>query len=687
MNDNSKKKSKLYAIKFKFSRKLKYEVSDDLDPIVPDESLKFYNHVQGDCVGHIESAALNPIVFPNEEELDYNRTENMFKQMYHKIYQLSHGRDPSNINQNLSEGYLNWLKDPTNCDLVCKKFSTSDSDTDETSDFETSQFDEKVKQSLEEYRKSEIRKQLIKEGNFKEVEKSWNPVKMGSRAVNHLKLKIIDDEADLKVLQEKGSFGIASNHFITVNYSDNKYFQATEIISVSDEKSVYTNNASLINANKSLQNSESNYQIEQVSNDKEQKTSTLKSFLLLLKSFVGTGVLFLPSAFHNGGLFFSIVMIMFFGVYSFWCYYLLVRVKTITGLTSFGNMGQRVFGPWMKFIILLSLILSQLGFGSTYVIFTAKNFKAFIENVTNIKDFNIIYPILLQFIIFVPLSYIRRVSKLTLPSLIANGFILIGLSLVIYFSIDHLAGDLHGKPADGIISFFNTKHWTLFIGTAIFAFEGIGLIIPLQNSMRDPSKFPLVLGLVMICTTVMFIIIATIGYLSYGSSTETIILQNFPQKNIVVNLIQLFYALAILLSTPLQIFPAIEIVEDKIFPKPGSDPECKDEIPITTIYNANSGGLDWRIKWFKNMIRTMIVTCVILLAYFGSNNLDKLVAIIGSLACIPLVYMYPPMLHLKTYSIPMSKGKRFTWSKSFDYILIVFGGVSMVYTTYQSIKD
>lgn len=141
-----------------------------------------------------------------------------------------------------------------------------------------------------------------------------------------------------------------------------------------------------------------------------------------------------------------------------------------------------------------------------------------------------------------------------------------GLAIVLFFSTKHLVIDLGMRAADGVIVGFNQSRWSMFVGTAIFAFEGIGLIIPVQDSMRHPEKFPMVLALVIGSSTVLFITIASIGYLAYGSAIETVILLNLPQKNVFVNLIQFFYSLAIMLSTPLQLFPAIKIIETKYFP-------------------------------------------------------------------------------------------------------------------------
>lgn len=416
-------------------------------------------------------------------------------------------------------------------------------------------------------------------------------------------------------------------------------------------------------------------------------TSTFKAFLLMIKSFIGTGVLFLPNAFANGGLTFSVCMLSFFGIYSYWCYYILIQSKVATKVSSFGDIGFRLYGSWMKFVILFSLVLTQLGFSGAYVVFTAKNLIAFLDNVFRWHDVPIEYLLFLQLAIFIPLSFIRNVSKLSLTSLIANFLVMAGLIIVVFFVLKHLILDLHFTPAEGVIMGFNSSSWSLFIGTAIFAFEGIGLIIPVQDSMKHPEKFPLVLGLVIGAATVLFVTIATLGYLSYGQNTETVILLNLPQGNLCVNLIQFFYSLAILLSTPLQLFPAIAIIENKVFPR-FTKIYVKKNNRTDVELRPNSGKLDWKVKWLKNSVRSVIVSFVILLAYYGSENLDKFVSIVGCFACIPLVYMYPPLLHLRSCSKPQCHGVTKWWKKwpiGLDYLLITFGGVSMIYTSYQCV--
>lgn len=344
--------------------------------------------------------------------------------------------------------------------------------------------------------------------------------------------------------------------------------------------------------------------------------SQTNALMLLLKSFVGTGVLFLPRAYLNGGMIFSNVVLFAVAILSYYCFVLLVTTRLrVDG--SFGDMGGILYGKWLRYLILFSIVLSQIGFVAAYIVFTSKNLQAFILAVSDCKtSISIPYLILMQMVIFLPFSLLRDIGKLGFTALIADAFILIGLAYLFYYDIITL--NTNGL-ADIIM--FNETNWTLFIGTAIFTFEGIGLIIPIQESMKQPEKFPRVLLLVMVIITVLFTTMGAFSYAAYGSKTETVVLLNLPQDNRMVNTVQFLYSLAILLSTPLQVFPAIRIAETELFTRSGK-------------YNPY-------IKWQKNIFRFFIVMMCAAIAWGGADNLDKFVALVGNFACIPLVYIYP----------------------------------------------
>ena len=278
--------------------------------------------------------------------------------------------------------------------------------------------------------------------------------------------------------------------------------------------------------------------------------------LLLLKSFVGTGVLFLPKAYLNGGMLFSNLVLLGVSLLSFYCFILLVNTRLkIEG--SFGDIGGVLYGRYMRNIILCSIVVSQMGFVAAYTVFVGENLQAFILAVSRCKEFiDIKYLIILQLAVFLPLSLIRDISKLGFTALVADVFILLGLVYLYYYDVATIVDN--GGIAD--VAAFNPATWTLFIGTAIFTFEGVGLIIPIQESMKHPQKFAGVLAMVMVGITIVFMSMGALSYAAYGSATKTVVLLNLPQENKFVNAVQFLYSMAILFSVPLQLFPAIRIL-------------------------------------------------------------------------------------------------------------------------------
>lgn len=199
-----------------------------------------------------------------------------------------------------------------------------------------------------------------------------------------------------------------------------------------------------------------------------------------MKSFVGTGILFLGKAFFNGGIIFSSAVLTFIALISLYSFLLLVKTKFIVS-GSFGgtyapqsllvphilsyslDIGGALYGPWMRYAILASITVSQLGFVSAYTIFVAENLQAFVLAITKCaKLLGIQYFILLQMVIFLPLVLIRNLAKLSTTALVADVFILAGL---IYIFGSEAAIMAERGHAD--VAFFNAKDWPLLIGYVI----------------------------------------------------------------------------------------------------------------------------------------------------------------------------------------------------------------------------
>lgn len=141
------------------------------------------------------------------------------------------------------------------------------------------------------------------------------------------------------------------------------------------------------------------------------------------------------------------------------------------------DIGGNLYGPPMRYLILGSIVLSQMGFVAAYTIFVSQNLQvgsvvasvylliylygqAFVMGITHcLKFIPTQYFILMQLIIFLPLALVRDIAKLSSAALVADAFILVGLIYIFGNEFIILAQD---GVAD--VKLFNSKDFPLFIG-------------------------------------------------------------------------------------------------------------------------------------------------------------------------------------------------------------------------------
>jgi len=387
--------------------------------------------------------------------------------------------------------------------------------------------------------------------------------------------------------------------------------------------------------------------------------TTKSTFFTLLKAFIGTGIMFLPKAFKNGGILFSSIILISVSILSCICFRLLLQCRERYG-GGYGELGAAVGGPKLRIMILSSIALSQIGFVCAGMIFIAENLFTFLDAVTpnHTHPLSIIALISLQIIVLVPLALIRNITRLGPSAMLADMFIFTGLIYIWYYDI----ATLSHSGVHPTVQLFNPSAWTLTIGSSIFTFEGIGLLLPIQSSMMHPQHFSKLLYLVMVIITLIFTSIGALCYATFGSSTSVEIISNYPQTSPLVNAVQFLYSMAVLAGTPVQLFPAARILE-------------------TTLFGEQASGKRSRAtKWYKNALRIGTTLMCGIIAIAGASDLDKFVALIGSFACVPLVYIYPALLHYR--AIAETRGE-----KAGDVAVMAVGFGAMVYTTAITISS
>lgn len=78
------------------------------------------------------------------------------------------------------------------------------------------------------------------------------------------------------------------------------------------------------------------------------------------------------------------------------------------------------------------------------------------------------------------------------------------------------------------------KTLPLYFGTAIYAFEGIGVVLPLENNMKTPNDFSGITGILntgMVIVTTVYTAVGFFGYLKYGEHVAASITLNLDSNS------------------------------------------------------------------------------------------------------------------------------------------------------------
>jgi proton-coupled amino acid transporter len=81
--------------------------------------------------------------------------------------------------------------------------------------------------------------------------------------------------------------------------------------------------------------------------------------------------------------------------------------------------------------------------------------------------------------------------------------------------------------------------------------EGIALLLPVENAMAEPEKFPEVLRNSCIGLDVLLSSFSTLGYVTFGTETADLITLNLPPSDKVVVLMQVLYSVSLFFTYPL----------------------------------------------------------------------------------------------------------------------------------------
>lgn len=370
--------------------------------------------------------------------------------------------------------------------------------------------------------------------------------------------------------------------------------------------------------------------------DLQHPNGFLGAFMHIVKTSLGTGILAIPRAFKNAGLLVGLFGTLLVGIICTHAIHILVKAsqkvcsKTKTPSLGFADTAEGVFklGPpalhkWSRFA-------KYFVEGGLFCIhYLADAVYLVIISVSLTKFFKVYYPstetwdeYIFKLILFVPLlicGQVRQLKHLVPFSLIANLMLIVTFGITAYYMFSGIS-EINIKDRSlaagisGIPSFFST---------VLFSMEGIGTIMPVENSMVKPKFLGChgVLNSAMMVIISLYASIGFFGYYKFGEGTEATITKNLPD-DIPAQVVQIAIAIAVFFSYMLVFYVPVDIIWSNI----------KDKIPQS------------RHNISQIILRSVLITVNVGIAIAGGDHLGTLIDLIGAIFLSTLGFFVPALL-------------------------------------------
>lgn len=390
-----------------------------------------------------------------------------------------------------------------------------------------------------------------------------------------------------------------------------------------------------------------------------------------IKVNIVAGFLFLPAGFNNGGWLFSIIAIFVISAIMIYCNIAISDCTDAAESFSFSRIGYKAAGKVGYYMVEIGIAISQICFPCSY----SNLITQIVNNMINLwfgtKNTYYLEIAIALGLILIPMCLVRNINKFSAMHIIGDIAVLATVFSLAYESITNISKDENFNYDN--VKMFNT-HWAKLLGMIITSLEGIGVILPIKENMKEKKKFNLV---IIIGTFVISLILAgfpLIMYLCYQDKVNEIVLNNLPLDKIYIQIVLMMLMFSILIIYPVVLFPAFIILESIFF----KDNKHEKLRRLSTINQEKTPSpKDDEViscKMSENFLRIFIVLCTITIGVYSINRFDTLLALAGCGVCTPVALIFPSIFHYLLYKDKQSK------LRNFLDIFIAFVGVALSLT-------
>lgn len=394
--------------------------------------------------------------------------------------------------------------------------------------------------------------------------------------------------------------------------------------------------------------------------DEPGRVRRFTTVLNLLNSLLGAGILGVPYAMKYIGLIPSIILLAIIAGLSHIATVLTVKLQARTSAAGLDDLAYKTFGKIGSIILSILSMLFLYSAEISYLIIGSDSIMSWLRLAgLDIRDGWKRAVTLLIFWICIPgaLTIPKDIKFISYTSY-AN-FVCIG-----WFILVMIIKACMVFPKKGIAKLTYAQFgFGFFSAVAMYglAFSLPVVVLPIIGSYnKDLKKRSIVSGAASIACFVIVALPAIIGYLMFGDEIQTIILNSFEDKDVLITITRAAFLIVVCCSYP--------CVAQSIKGSWGQ-----------LIFNQNDAS---KIEGWRRVVIFFVFNSIAVIIAIFLPNAGPVLAIGGALGGTLVDFVYPPTMWVK-----LSKKKWYHWQNLLCLLLTLFGLVATVISTYLAVVD
>ena len=277
--------------------------------------------------------------------------------------------------------------------------------------------------------------------------------------------------------------------------------------------------------------------IDEVRDDKK-GISVTTCALFIIATMAGSGILAIPKAVSESG-WTGILMLVLGCCMSLYCGIILGQCWMLTTSTTESSrhhlrdpypvIGQYAAGKWGKRLVEICVLVTLVGVCTVFLLLSSHQISSLantnIGSLTPQNEFRVF--VLLCGLVLLPFTWLDSPKEIwqfalgaSLCTIIACVFIIIRTSMYLY---ENGIAPSSARKTETFKSFFSA------FGTIAFAFGGATVFPTFQTDMKCPQRFPLSAILAFVAVLLMYVPVAILPYLAFGSAVDDNILETLKE--------------------------------------------------------------------------------------------------------------------------------------------------------------